>query len=252
MKRFLVVFGLMMSVFLLSLAQVVQAEGNVGFTYSQVIDDRSLGLTGDYTKEMGRVTFEADGQLQSGDIHNFKLNTDFTFDVSVIDLKLLIENRAKGYTLGTLGREQSVGLAFTAPVLDLNLDVGIGGKNASPFGVPSAYDTLVSNGFSEMDLAGKGLEGVNPALKGLPFKEGNALNAFVSTGFSKGIFDIDLKGIIELVGDGDKQHQLHANFKTGGSVYGVLVTTGLEVGLMRYQDAIFYETAVITSAGFEF
>ena len=78
------------------------------------------------------------------------------------------------------------------------------------------------------------------------------MNAFVSTGFRKGIFDVDLKGIIELVGDGDKQHQVHASFKTNGTISGIVVTTGVELGLMTYQDAIHYETALITSAGFQF
>ena len=133
-----------------------------------------------------------DAQLQSGDIHNFKLNTDFTVDIATVDVKLLIENRVKGYSLDTLGREQSVGLAFTVPVDDLNFDVGIGGKNSSPFGAPNAYDTLVASGFNESDLAGRGLAKLTPALKGLPFKDGNALNAFVSSGFERGGIDIDL------------------------------------------------------------
>ena len=116
-----------------------------------------------------------DAQLQSGDIHNFKLNTDFTVDIATVDVKLLIENRVKGYSLDTLGREQSVGLAFTVPVDDLNFDVGIGGKNSSPFGAPNAYDTLVASGFNESDLAGRGLAKLTPALKGLPFKDGIGL-----------------------------------------------------------------------------
>ena len=90
-----------------------------------------------------------------------------------------------------------MGLAFTVPVDDLNFDVGIGGKNSSPFGAPNAYDTLVASGFNESDLAGRGLAKLTPALKGLPFKDGNALNAFVSSGFERGGIDIDLKAIIE-------------------------------------------------------
>ena len=78
------------------------------------------------------------------------------------------------------------------------------------------------------------------------------MNAFVSTGFTKGMFDIDVKGIIELLGEGDKLHQANTTIKTGGEVYGTVVTTALEVGLVSYQDAIHYETAIITSVGFDF
>ena len=229
------------------------ADGSIGVSYSQIIDDRSLGITGDYETQLAdRVKFEADGQLQAGGIYNAKINTNFVFDIATVDLKVLIENKVKGYTLDTLGREQSVGLAFTLPVEKLNFDIGIGGKNASPFGSPNAYDTLVGKGFSETELTGKGLKSLSAALKGLPFKNGNSVNMFVVTGFGAGIFDVDVKGVVELLGDGDKQHQAILNFKTGGKVYDVNVTTALELSLMSYQDAIHYETAVITSAGFDF
>ena len=229
------------------------AAGSLGISYSQIIDDRSLGITGDYQTALAdRVHFEADAQMQAGDIYNAKINTDFIFDISTVDLKLLIENKIKGYTLDTLGREQSLGLAFSVPVESLNFDIGIGGKNASPFGSPNAFDTLVSEGFSETELTGKGLESLSAALKGLPFKNGNSVNAFIVTGFGAGIFDVDLKGVIELLGDGDKQHQAILNFKTGGKVYDVNITTGLELSLMSYQHAIHYETAVVSTAGFDF
>ena len=244
---FIIVAALMLS------AKYGYAGGSLGVSYSQIIDDRSLGATGDYQTTLANsVNFEADAQVQAGDIYNAKLNTDFTFDIATVDLKLLIENKVKGYSLNTLGREQSVGFAFTLPVEKLNFDIGIGGKNASPFGSPNAYDTLVGKGFSETELTGKGLESLSAALKGLPFKNGNSVNAFIVTGFEAGIFDVDLKGVVELLGDGDKQHQAILNFKTGGKVYDVNVTTALELSLMSYQEAIHYETAVITSAGFDF
>ena len=229
------------------------ADGSLGVSYSQIIDDRSLGVTADYETQLAdRVTFEADGQLQAGGIYNAKINTDFTFDIATVDLKLLISNKVKGYTLNTLGREQSLGLAFSVPVESLNFDIGIGGKNASPFGSPNAYDTLIGEGFSESELTGKGLESLSAPLKGLPFKNGNSVNAFIVTGFGAGIFDVDVKGVVELLGQGDKQHQAILNFKTGGKVYDVNVTTALELSLMSYQDAFHYETAVVTTAGFEF
>ena len=253
-KRYATLYGVAVLIFLFFLIQSSPAEsGSLGFTYSQIIDDRSLGVTADYETELTkRVMFEADGQIQAGDIYNAKIKTDFTFDVSTVDLKLLIENKIKGYTLNSLGREQSLGLAFSVPVESLNFDVGIGGKNASPFGAPNAVDTLVSAGFSETELTGKGLEALTPVLKGLPFKNGNSVNAFIVTGFEAGIFDVDLKGVVELLGQGDKQHQVIFNFKTGGKVYDVNLTTDLELSLMSYRDAIHYETAVVTTAGFDF
>ena len=243
---------LLASTLLLS-AKFGYADGSLGVSYSQIIDDRSLGLTGDYmTLISDRVTFEADGQLQAGGIYNAKINTDFTFDIATVDLKLLIEGNLKGYTLDSLGRSQSIGLAFTLPVNELNFDVGIGGTNASPFGAPNAFETLVGAGFAESTIEGKGLSALTPASKGIPFRNGSALNAFLSTGFEAGIFDVNVKGVIELLGEGDKMHQVNTTFKTGGKVYGALITTSLEIGLASYQDLIHRELATITTAGFDF
>ena len=191
-------------------------------------------------------------QVQAGDIYKAKLQTDFIFDISTVDLKLLIENKAKGYNLNDLGREQSVGLAFTLPVDNLNFNVGIGGKNASPFGAPNAYDTLVGEGFAESDLAGKGLDTVTAAGTGIPFKNGSTVNAFITTGFPLGIFDVDVKGVIELVGEGDQMHQVNTRLKTNSALGPIQVTTAIEIGLAFYGDLIYREVATVTTASIEF
>ena len=226
---------------------------SVGVTYSQIIDDRSLGITGDYTAEIGkRVTFESDVKIQGGDIYNVDIDTDFIFDIATVDLKLLVSNKLKGYTLNTLGRSQSVGLAFTVPVDSMNFDVGVGGKNASPFSAPNAFDTLTAAGFAESDLVDKNLDALTPKATGIPFKNGSTVNAFVTTGFTAGIFDVDVKGVVELLGEGDKMHQVNLNFKTDGKVGGVLITTAIEVGLASYQDLIHREIATVMTAGIDF
>ena len=100
-------------------------------------------------------------------------------------------------------------------------------------GLPTLTIHSIGKGFSETELTGKGLKSLSAALKGLPFKNGNSVNMFVVTGFGAGIFDVDVKGVVELLGHGDKQHQAILNFKTGGKVYDVNVTTALELSLCR-------------------
>lgn len=230
------------------------AYGNsLGVSYTQIVDDRSLGVTGDYQTELTeRVSLEADAQVQAGDIINGQLNTNLLIDVSTVDVKLLVSNKVKGYSVDTLGREQSLGVALTLPVDALNFDIGIGGKNASPFGTPNAYDTLVGDGFDERDLEGKGLDAITPAATGIPFKNGSTINAFVTTGFPLGIFDVDVKGTLELIGEGDRMHQVNTRFKTSGTVGEVEITTAIEVGLAFYGDVIYREVATVTTAGIKF
>lgn len=226
---------------------------SIGGTYSQVIDDRSFGLTGDYqTSLTDRVGLEIDAQGQAGDIYKGRLQADLVIGVSTFDIKILTENKVKGYSLDSLGREQSIGLAASVPVENLNFDIGVGGKNASPFGVPNAFDTLVADGFSESDLEGKGLDAITAATRGIPFKNGNTVNLFVETGFTKGIFDIDVRGVLEILGEGSKMHQVNVDFNTSGKISGIVVTSGIEIGLASYLDAIYYETALVTSFGVDF
>ena len=229
------------------------SANSVGVSYSQIIEDRSLGVTGDYETQLSdRVTFEANAQGQAGDVYSATLNTDFTFDISAVDLKLLVQNKFKGYELATLGREQSVSLAFTLPVDSLNFDVGVGGQNANPFGDPNAFDTLTAAGFAEADISGKGLESLSPTPQGIPLQDGSALNAFVGTGFPLGIFDVDLKGIIQLVSEDDRMHQVNTRLKTSGKLGRINLTTALEIGLASYRDEIHYELATVTTAGIDF
>ena len=238
---------------LLFVASTALCQGNVGISYSRILDDQSIGLVGAYTTNLSdRVLFDADVKAQAGDVYNANLQTDFTFDIATVNLRLLIENKIKGYALDTLGRQQSIGLAFQLPVDNLNFDVGIGGVNASPFGEPSAYDTLLANGFTESAINGKGLESLSPEPRGIPFKAGNQLNVFIETGFTKGFLDVDIKGIVELLGEGKKQQQCVIDLSTSGKVYQFDLKTGLEIGLLRLGDTIYTESAIISTIGFDF
>ena len=225
---------------------------SVGLSYSEVLEDRTVGVTADYDTQLTkRVAFESDASIQAGDNYNAVLNTNFVFDIAVVDLKILIENRYKGYDIANLGREQKVGLAFSVPVDSFNIDVGVGGSNSNPFAVPNAYDTLIGQGFAEGDLD-EGLKSVTPVPVGLPLGSGSALNAFLATKFSKGVFDITGKGIVQIVSEDDKIHSAVFNIKTGGNVAGAIVTTAVEIGIATYRQEIHYETAITTSIGFDF
>ena len=248
LKQFVVVIAVL-------LFAVAGAYGNtVGVTYSEVLGDRSAGLSGDYTIQLTeRITFESDAIAQAGDAYNIDVNTDFVIDTGVIDLSVLINNKAQGYSLDGLGRQQTVGLGFIIPVeTSTDITVGIGGRNSNPFASPNAYDTLVDEGFNGADLDGKGLDAITPNSVGLPFKVGSSANAFIATGFGIGIFDVDARAIVELIGDGEKQHQAILNFKTGGKVGGIDITTSIELSLMTWDSVVYRELATVTTAGINF
>ncbi|MDE0014870.1 MAG: hypothetical protein OXU51_01700, partial [Candidatus Poribacteria bacterium] len=63
---------LMLAILFALLTDFVHGAGNIGFTYSQVIDDQSGGVTAEYEHDGEIIDFEIDGQLQSGDIYRGK------------------------------------------------------------------------------------------------------------------------------------------------------------------------------------
>ena len=142
-------------------------------------------------------------QAQAGDVYKGTLQTDFVFDISSVDVKLLIENKVKGYSL-------------------------------------------------DSDLEGRGLEDLSPAPVGIPFKNGSVVNAFVATGFEMGIFEVDVKGVIELLGEGDRMNQVNTTFRTSGKVLDMNLTTAIEIGLASYRDVIYRELASVTTIGIDF
>lgn len=229
----------------------VHGAGNIGFTYSQVIDDQSGGVTAEYEHDGEIIDFEIDGQLQSGDIYRGKAHAEVVFRLGSIGLKPFVDITAKGYTLDGLGREQNYGLAGTVKVGDLDFDIGVGGRNSNPWGEPNALDELLPKGYNEDELKALGLDKVHPTPRGIPFKSGNSVIAFASTSLEKGNFEIDLKGLFEIAGEGDKAHQIHANFETNRNLLGnVDLIVGLQVATQFYQKSIQYESALLTTIGY--
>ena len=215
---------LMLAILFALLTDSVHGAGNIGFTYSQVIDDQSGGVTAEYEHDGETIDFEIDGQLQSGDIYRGKAHAEVVFRLgNSIGLKPFVDITAKGYTLDGLGREQNYGLAGTVKVGDLDFDIGVGGRNSNPWGEPNALDELLPKGYNEDELKALGLDKVHPAPKGIPFKSGNSVIAFASTSLEKGNFEVDLKGVFEVAGEGDKAHQIHADFETIETFSGMLI-----------------------------
>ena len=227
------------------------ADGSIGFSYSQVLDDRSTGITAGYEGQTPLFDYEIDAQLQSGDIHRAKLHAELVFSLGVVGLKPSADTTGKGYELNKMGSDTNYGLALTVPVGNMTFDVGIGGKSSNPWSAPNAYADLVSQGYDEDTIKGLGLSNIHPTPKGIPFRDGNFLNTFVTTGFKKGRVDIDLKGIIELAGDGERAHQIHSRFETSREIFrNVDLTTGLELAFQFYESEIHYDSAFFTNFGY--
>ena len=231
------------------------AEGNIGFNYSQIIDDTAWGVIGDYeiSHDAGAFDFEVEGQLQSGAIYNGNVDTAITFDVSAVGIRLFSNNKLKGYTLDGLGRTNDVGAALVIPTGDLEIAVGIFGRNGNPFGKPNAKDDLVPLGYDEDTLLSLGLNTVHPAPKGLTIEGGNSLNASIETEFDTGRFEVELKGLLEIAGEGEKVHQLLTNIATDGDLaIGLNWQAAVNIALQKYGADYEWESAWFVGVGKKF
>ena len=236
------------SVFLLTSFSAVANE--FGFTYSQAIDEVNWGVTGDV--EVG--IFDIDGTLQSGDMYRGTADISMTFDLGAIGVELYSDNRVKGYELTALGRTNDIGAGFIVP-LDESLDVSVSvfGRNGNPFAPATAESTLLDAGFSEESLEGLGLSEIPSGDKGISIKEGSSVNAAISTVFALSRFNVELKGIVEVAGEGEKVHQFLTDVSTGGTLTDQLSWQfSAEVVSQLYGELIEYETAWLATIGYSF
>lgn len=251
MKR---IFGsLAVLIFAALLTAQAYAEGKIGFSFSQVIDERSSGAVGEWERDFGRYAVELDGQIQSGDIYRGKYHGAVTFDLARVGVKVSTEGTVKGHTLGTLGRDSNIALALSVPVDNLSFDVGFAGRNSRPWGAPSAKDELLPRGFDEAQLDALGLGSVYPAPSGIQFKHGNSIAALVATELDWQKIEIGIKGLIELVGEGDRAHQILTKFQTSKRLNDKLsLMLGSELMLQFYRDELQSESAVFSTVDYSF
>ena len=233
--------------------QFAYAEGNIAVNYSQIIDDTAWGVIGDYEHDTGPFDFEVEGQLQSGAIYNGTVETAITFDVSAVGIRLFSNNKLKGYTVDTLGRTNDVGAALVIPTGDLEIAVGVFGRNGNPFGKPNAKDDLVPLGYDEDTLLSLGLDTLHPAPKGLTIEGGNSINASIETEFDVNRFEVELRGLLEIAGEGEKTHQLLTNIATDGNLaIGLNWQAAVNIALQKYGEHYEWESAWFVGVGKKF
>ena len=250
LNRFVILITFMVT---LIFSQSAFPEGNIGFNYSRIIDDTSWGVIGDYEHDVGPFDFEVEGQIQSGAIYNGKVDTAITFDVSSVGIRLFSNNKLKGYTLDGLGRTNDVGAALVIPIGVLEIAVGVFGRNGNPFGPTNAKDDLIPLGYDEGTLLSLGLDTLHPAPKGLTIEGGNSINVSAETELEAGIFEIELQGLFEVAGEGQKVHQLRTNLATDGDLpIGLNWQASVDFVLQKYGNTFESESAWFVGIGKRF
>ena len=233
------VLVLMLAVFV---AVPAFSEGTIGFNYSQAVDDANYGIRGDYEKDFGLASIDLEGDIHSGDVHAGDLEVGVMFDVGPVGVRLHSSGLLKAYDLDSIGYDSSIGADLVVPIIEnTNVSVGIFGRTGNPFAPRTALGTLTDAGFTEDIFEGLGLESVTLS-EGISIKPESTLNAAVKAEFDVSRFEIEVKGLFELAGEGEKAHQINTDISTGGSlIEGISWRLSANVVAQFYKEVVAYE-----------
>lgn len=212
------------------------AEGNLAVNVAGVLDDNAWGVIGDYEKGI----FEVEGNLQSGEAYAGNIDAAVTlWDYFRISSK----NTLKGFSLDELGRTNDLGASFIVPVSDeVDVAIGIFGRNGNPFAPVYELENPSDPTSAVLKDAG------------ITIKGGSTMLASLETELDVGRFEIELQGLLELLGEDDKIQQVRANISTDGQLLntGITWNVAADVRLQRYGELIETETSYFAGFGKKF
>lgn len=229
------------------------ADRSIGLSVNQIGPDVSWGASADIPFEMGAAQCELEATVQGGDQILGKTALEVSVPVAGFDAGLFTKTNIKGYSVSELGRATDIGAKFGRTFGDVQVSLGIFGRNGGVFGPPNALKTLEDNGYDVSVLGGLGLDAVNPAPTGLSIAAGNSVNALIEAKFDMGIAHVRLQGMPELSGAEDAVHQLIATLRSSWELGTHLELTGtLDVGFQTFEGELEREVANLWTLDVDF
>jgi len=202
MRLFLFTSIFVVLMFTLCIVAAQCEANNIGFSYSRAVDDEVIGIHGDYEKDLGLFDLEVEGQLQSGDMHVGSLDVSATFSF----VRLSSNNSLKGFTLGSIGRENVMTLSGVYEVGDYEISLGVFGRNGNPF--KTAY---------ELSDPTDPLSEIVETYHGISMPEGSSWGVSLASGMDIANFEVDGEVLLD---PNDVRHQGNIGIGTGGELLG--------------------------------
>lgn len=233
----------------LAMIFVAMAEANtIGITYNKVAEDTGWGAIANLNGTIAdTLNTELDVQLQGGDV----IKGRYALEVGYKSLIVFQNGNIKGYRLDGLGNELDLGLKTQVKVGQLDVAVGVFGRNASEFAIPTAESVLLENGFAA-DALPEGLADIAPAPSGLRIYAGRNLNLLLSTELEVDRWDVGIRVLPQLTGE-IKAHQALLTAQTDVALTeNIDLNLGGEVAFQSVDGVLEYETAGIATLNLEF
>jgi len=242
-KRALWMWGALVLSLLLGM-QTAEADRSLGLSVNQIGPDVSWGASADIPFTMGAAQCDFDATVQGGGQILGKSALEVEVPVAGFNAGIFTKMNVKGYSVSDLGRSTDLGAKFGRRFGDVQVSIGIFGRNGGVFGPPNALKTLEDAGYDVSVLDGLGLEAVNPAPTGLSIKAGNAVNALIETEFDLDFAHVRIQAMPELSTSEDAVHQLITTLQSSWELGTHLQLTGtLDVGFQTFEGTLEREIA---------
>ena len=238
-KRTIVGIGILVALMLVGIK--CASANSIGVNFSQALDDVNVGVVGDYEKDVGLFDVGIEGDLNSGDVILGNVNVSATFDIASIGVRLESNNKLKGFSIDTLGRTNDIGASLVVPIEALEFSIGIFGKSGNP--LSPVYELANPS------------DPTSAVLKdaGLTIKPGSSLNAAITTAFDVKNFEISVRALVEVLGQGQKAHQLETDIGTSGDLFdGMDWTANLNIAGQKIGNTLEYESSVVAGVVYKF
>ena len=239
---------------LLLLGSVADADRSLGLSVNQIGPDVSWGASAALPFTMGAAQCRLEATLQGGDhiLGKSALEVELPI-VGGFDAGVFTRMNVKGYAISDLGRATDLGAKFGRTFGDVQVSLGIFGRNGGVFSQPTALKTLEDNGYDITALADLGLDAVHPVPTGLSLKAGNSVNALIETEFDLSFAHVRIQGMPELSAAADAVHQLIATLSSSWELGTHLELTGtLDVGFQSFGGQLEREIANLWTLDLDF
>lgn len=239
---------LIVCIALILVANMTEAN-TIGITYNKVAEDTGWGAVANLNGTIAD-TFDAelDVQLQGGDL----IKGRYSLEVGYKAFLVFQNGNIKGYSLDGLGNELDIGVKTQVKVGQLDVAIGVFGRNASEFAPRTAYSVLVDENGFDADGLPEGLDGISPPPSGLKIHAGSNLNLLLKTEWEVDRWDVSASLLPQLTGE-VKAHQALVTAKTDIEVTeNIDLNLGGEVAFQSVDGEIEYETAGLATLNLEF
>lgn len=229
-------------------------ETGIAINFSRFNGQTGWGVNAETPYAVGRFDGSAGVTGQKSETaFRGRYNANLGTSIHMFRVQSFINGSMRGPGLEDMAIQSDTGVSGVSPGFELlgfkaSVEIGIFGRNSSPFLGDNAYNDLIAIGYLDTDLEKvEGLNKIEPPPDGIPFKDTDSLNAIGSLNLvHESGFGIKFSLKPEIAGEegSDPAHQGVVSFRSGYELgENVALDVRIDYFLQRYQGKTTKEAA---------